>query len=267
MSQPALQTAAELIVGQVMHERLRPTRNRFVYPVFYVRLDLARLGEVENRWFGVDCWRPLSLRIADYGPRDGSDLQHWMRSLLREAGLPDDGPIHLQTVPRLFGYVFNPVSFWYCHDAGGALRAVLAEVNNTFGEHHRYLLAAADGGEIGADTVLACRKAFHVSPFCRVEGGYQFRFRDQGGARYVGIDYSDAQGLLLKTAIGGFSAPFSPALLRRALLRQPLLALGVIARIHWQALRLWCKRVPFHRKPAPPGQPVTTGTVQNNAGE
>lgn len=253
---------AELVVGQVMHERFRPVQHRFAYPVFYVRVDLARLGEIDNRWFGVNRRRPLSLRTADYGPRDGSDLLAWVRGVLRDAGLPADGPVHLQTFPRVFGHVFNPVSFWYCHDAEGRLRAMLAEVNNTFGEHHQYLLSGPADGPIGPDTVLACRKVLHVSPFCRVEGGYRFRFRDVDDRRFAGIDYHDADGLLIRTAMGGRTQPFTAANLRRALFAQPLLTLGVVARIHWQALRLWLRKVPFHRKPAPPVVPLSHGAPQ-----
>ena len=253
---------AELVVGQVMHERFRPVQHRFAYPVFYVRVDLARLGEIDNRWFGVNRRRPLSLRTSDYGPRDGSDLLGWVRGVLRDAGLPADGAVHLQTFPRVFGHVFNPVSFWYCHDAEGRLRAMLAEVNNTFGEHHQYLLSEPADGPIGPDTVLTCRKVLHVSPFCRVEGGYRFRFRDVGDRRFAGIDYHDAEGLLIRTAMSGRTQPFTAANLRRALFAQPLFTLGVVARIHWQALRLWMRKVPFHRKPAPPVVPLSHGAPQ-----
>lgn len=244
--------AAHLLFGQVMHQRLRPVRNRFVYRAFCVRLDLDRLGEAGNRWFGIDCWRPLAIRTRDYGPRDGGDLASWMRDVLHTAGIAADGRILLQTFPRVLGYAFNPVSFWYCHDGAGALRAVLAEVNNTFGESHRYLLATADGGPITAETVLQRRKVFHVSPFFGVEGAYRFRFRNTTATRFVGIDYHDAGGLVLKTAIGGRLVPLTASSAMRALLSYPLFTVAVIARIHWQALRLWLRRVPFHRKPLPP---------------
>lgn len=236
---------AQLLVGQVMHRRLRPVSNRFIYPVFAVRVKLSALGRLTSPWFGVDCLRPLSLRTRDYGPRDGTDLLIWIRGVLRDAGLNADGDVWLQTMPRIAGWMFNPVSFWYCYDAVGALRAVLAEVNNTFGQHHRYLVCAQDGGTIDTHIVLTCRKALHVSPFCRVEGGYQFRFTETAATALVRIAYYDRDGPLLHTAIGGRLQPFDAAHLRRALLRQPLLALQVIGRIHWQALRLWIKGVPF----------------------
>ncbi|MDN0082838.1 DUF1365 domain-containing protein [Crenobacter sp. SG2305] len=251
--------AGYLLIGRVMHARLRPVAHRFTYPVFCLRLNLAELASLENRWFGIDRRRPMSLRLRDYGPRDGSDLLAWIRGVLSDAGLPADGEVWLQTFPRLFGYVFNPVSFWYCHDAGGALRAVLAEVNNTFGEHHRYLLSAADGGPIGPGTELGCSKRLHVSPFCEVVGGYRFRFVDRPGKSFVGIDYQDEAGLLLRTSIGGRLQPWTPVSLRNALFDQPWQALAVIVRIHWQALRLWLKRVPFHRKPAAPEHSLSHG--------
>lgn len=250
---------AYLITGQVMHHRLRPARNRFVYPVFCLRLKLSALERLSSLCFGVDRWRPLMLRTADYGPRDGSPLLPWIRARLAEAGLPADGEVWLQTFPRVFGHVFNPVSFWYCHDAAGELRAVLAEVNNTFGEHHAYLLSAERGGAIQPASQLVCRKLLHVSPFCRVEGHYRFRFVERAGHALVRIDYHDEAGALLHTAVSGSMAALTSGRALRALLRQPLLTLGVVARIHWQALRLWLKRVPFFRKPHPPAATLSRG--------
>lgn len=243
---------AEIIVGHVMHERLRPCRHVFNYPIFCLRIDLARLSELNSRWFGVDKARPMGLRSKDYGPRDGSCLLTWIRGLLQEAGLPSDGAVYLQTFPRFLGYGFNPVNFWYCHDAQGALRSVLAEVNNTFGEHHLYLLQAEGGEPITGRSKLRSTKVFHVSPFCAIEGHYQFMFRDGAKSRFAGINYHDSDGLLMRTSISGTSLPFTPSNLRRCFFRQPVLTLAVMARIHWQALRLWLRKVPFHRKPEPP---------------
>jgi DUF1365 family protein len=153
-------------------------------------------------------------------------------------------------------------SFWYCHRRDGTLAAVVAEVNNTFGGRHCYLLA---GDDLAFGRELAARKAFHVSPFCRIEGGYRFRFlrsgAADGGRTTAHIAYDDPSGPLLLTSVSGELAPLSPARLRHALARMPLLTLGVVARIHWQALRLALKRVPFFGRqgtveavprPAPP---------------
>ncbi|MFB9125342.1 DUF1365 domain-containing protein [Paraburkholderia dipogonis] len=245
--------AAWLLTGKVMHERLRPKHHRFTYPVFYVRCDLDRLALLDNGWFGIDRWRPLCLYRRDHGPRDGSDLATWMREQLHAAGIEEaNGRIWLQAFPRVFGYAFNPISFWFCHDRDGQLRALLAEVRNTFGERHSYLLSANGNAPITASTRLMCRKVLHVSPFCRVEGGYTFRVTEAPGSASVSIDYHDADGLLIRTALGGRLTPLTRAAAFAALLRQPLLTVGVVARIHWQALRLALKKAPFHGKnPAP----------------
>lgn len=250
---------AYLINGVVMHQRLRPARHRFLYRVFAVRLRLSALDHIGNAWFGIDRRRPMSLRTKDYGPRDGSPLLPWIRRQLADAGLPHDGEVWLQTFPRLFGYAFNPVSFWYCHDAGGQLVAVLADVNNTFGEHHAYLLANRHGAAITAGAALTCRKQLHVSPFCPVAGHYHFRLAEKPDRMLMRIDYHDAQGMLLNTSISGHMTPLTSTVALLALLRQPLLALAIITRIHWQALRLWLKKVPFFSKPRPPASNLTHG--------
>jgi DUF1365 family protein len=242
-----------LMSGRVMHERLRPVRNRFVYPVFCVRLNLARLMTTERWWLRINRFGPLSLYLRDYGPCDGSDLRVWLLNLLAQSGIAIDGDIWLQTFPRVFGFAFNPVSFWYCHDRTGGLRALLAEVRNTFGARHCYLLHPADNAPIGSATVLPCQKVLHVSPFCRVEGHYMFRVRESERGSSIAIDYHDPQGLVIRTAIALRKQPLTGASAMRALVRQPWLTLAVVARIHWQAIRLWIRRTPYHgSNPAPP---------------
>ncbi|MCM2485525.1 DUF1365 domain-containing protein [Burkholderia glumae] len=244
-------SAARLLVGHVMHERLRPVRHAFRYALFQVCCDVERLDELHGAWFGIDRWRPLGLATRDYGPRDGQPLGPWLRARLAEAGIPADGPIWLQTIPRIFGYAFNPVSFWYCYDRQGRLRALYADVRNTFGAHHGYLLSAPHHAPIRDATELRCRKTFHVSPFCDVAGDYAFRMRQRGDHLAVAIDYRDERGLLLRTAIAMRAGPLSVPRALGALARQPLNAINVVVRIHWQALRLWLRRVPFHGKTPP----------------
>jgi hypothetical protein len=243
-----------------MHERLWPFGNRFLYPVFYLRLPLSDLHAADGACFGVDRHRALSLRSRDYGAGDGSDLLEWIRDLLRDAGLDASGEVYLQTMPRIFGYAFNPISCWYCHDSGGRLRAILADVNSTFGERHRYLLGAADGGEIGPRTALECRKRMHVSPFCDVTGRYRFRVLERAGRAVLSIDYHDGERLVLRTVVGGRLVPATQRALLRALLHQPLLTLGVTLKIHWQALRLWLRGLPIRSKPPHPPDPFSLGT-------
>jgi DUF1365 family protein len=206
----------------------------------------------------------LSFFESDHGdgrsPAQGGAVT-WIDELLQREGIHDaTGEIWLHTYPRVLGFTFKPVSFWYCHNApgdqGGALRAIVVEVNNTFGERHCYVLDAPRWGvEQRAD------KVFHVSPFNPVQGHYRFRFiRSKQGALGVQertvarIDYYDdaVDTALLQTSVSGTLQPLSPALLRHALWRYPAMTLGVVLHIHTQALRLWIKKVPFFQKPEPP---------------
>jgi DUF1365 family protein len=151
------------------------------------------------------------------------------------------------------------VSFWYCHTREGVLRAIVVEVNNTFGERHCYLL---DRPVYGAE--LQATKAFHVSPFCRVDGSYRFRFFIDADRAHtvVRIDHDDADGPLLQTSVSGNLGPMTAASVRRALWRYPAMTFGLIAHIHWQAVKLWLKRVPLVAKPAPPAHFVSRDNQQ-----
>jgi DUF1365 family protein len=249
---------ARLYFGDVVHRRFVPREHRFRHGVFFLRLRLDALDAARGPLFSVDRWNVFSFHRADHGPRDGSPLEPWIRALLTRHGLGcADGAVWLQAFPRVLGYVFNPVSFWLCHDRHGRLRAVLAEVNNTFGEHHNYLVAHADGRPIGDADWLEARKVFHVSPFFEVAGRYRFRFSEHGGRCRFRIDYHGAAGPLLVTAIGGRPAVLDTGALVRAFFGYPLMTCGVIARIHYHALRLWLKRVPFFSKPLPPAEETT----------
>jgi len=248
-------TTALLFRGRVMHARLRPRRHVFSYPVFFLRFRVDAIDRLACRFLSVDRFNLVSFHRRDHGPRDGSDLLVWIRALLDREGCGfADGDIWLQTFPRVLGYVFNPVSFWLCHDREGRLRVVLCEVNNTFGEHHNYLLAHADGRQIRPDDVMQARKIFHVSPFFPVAGGYRFGFAPDESSTLFRIDYEDDAGKLLLTSVSGEGEPLRPGALLRCFLAHPWMTVLVIVRIHWQALRLWRKGVPFFAKPVPPTQ-------------
>jgi len=201
---------------------------------------------------------PLSFRAKDHG--DGqTPLADWARAHCAEAGIVVDGPIWLHTFARHLGYAFKPVSFWFCHGHDGALLAVIAEVNNTFGERHCYLLAQPDGTPLREGRELQARKMFHVSPFCSVQGSYTFRFLNRADRALARIDHHDEDGPLLLTSLSGELHQADRRVVRRALFGQPLFTLGVIVRIHWHALLLWRSRVQFHRKPDPPRAFITRG--------
>ena len=243
-----------LALGVVRHTRLRPAENRFAYPTFFLMLPMRTLREAPDAALERNRFAALSFHDADHG-QGGPDALSWVEALLAGEGVSDaDGEIWLQTYPRVFGYAFKPVSFWYAHRRDGSLAAVLAEVNNTFGERHCYLLS---GAQLGFGRELVADKVFHVSPFCEVRGRYRFRFMRTSDRVVARIEHDDETGPLLLTSVSGRLEPLSASSARRALLSMPLMSLGVTARIHWQAWRLWRKHVPFFRKPQAPRAFVT----------
>lgn len=260
---PATRDARAMIGrGQVRHQRMRPAANAFAYPVFFLMLPMRALRR-DPSLLAVPRRRRALLSFDDRDHGDGGpDALAWAEALLLRHGIDDvDGEIWLQTFPRVLGYVFKPVSFWYCHRVDGSLAAVVAEVNNTFGDRHCYVLRPGAGRGVAWGEELRADKALHVSPFCRVEGGYRFRFlrctRD-GAERVVArVDHDDALGPLLRTSVAGALQPLTRRSARRALLAHPLHSFGVIARIHWQALGLWLKRVPFFSRPEASREPLT----------
>jgi DUF1365 family protein len=262
MRQPDVSASqAQLCFGQVRHKRLRPVHNAFAYGTYFLRLPLRTLGSADfgSALFSRNRFNLLSFVDADHG--DGKQpVLAWIDALLKQEGIADaDGEIWLQAMPRVLGFVFNPVSFYFCHGRDNSLRAILCDVRNTFGERHFYLLDTGWPIEYGSE--LTARKVFHVSPFCKVEGRYRFRFtrvaRGAAEQTLACIDYDDADGTLLQTSVSGRSAAIGNASVARAFFCFPLMTFGVVLRIHLQALRLWCKRVPFFSKPATPEQEVS----------
>lgn len=262
----------QLCFGTVRHSRLRPAAHAFNYGVYFMRLPLRTMANSHtgisrlSRLFSHNRFNLLSFYDKDHGDDKHPPLV-WIDALLEREGITDaDGEIWLQAFPRVLGYVFNPVSFWFCHRSDGELRAVLCEVRNTFGECHRYLLDTGEAMPYGIE--LSARKVFHVSPFCEVQGDYRFRFmrtaqsyvNDKDGVverTIARINYDDAAGPLLLTSLSGISRPLSNAAVAQAFFFYPLMTFGVVAKIHWQALRLWIKRVPFFRKPQPPSHEMS----------
>ena len=179
-----------------------------------------------------------------------------MREVLAAHGLPGGETVMLLAQPRVLGHVFNPVSFWLCHDASGALRVVVAEVSNTFGDRHSYLCHRPDLEPITAEDRITAQKIFHVSPFQPVSGGYEFRFDIRDDRIGIWIDYSQGNGGLIATLTGP-RAPLTNGAVLSACLRRPFGSRRVLALIHWQALKVWIKRAPFFTRPEPPEQDVS----------
>jgi uncharacterized protein len=233
----------------VRHRRLRPREHVFQYPTYFLMLPMRSLRAQPDLALARNRHGLLSFHDRDHGD-GGPDALAWLDALLAAEGIAGaDGEAWLHTYPRVLGYVFKPVSFWYCHRADGALEAIVVEVNNTFGERHCYLLA---GPGLAWGREMQASKVFHVSPFCHVRGWYRFRFLRTDERTVARVDHDDDDGPLLHTAISGRLAPLTAQAVRSAFFGMPLMTASVMMRIHWQALKLWLKRVPFVSKPAPP---------------
>lgn len=256
----------EHIPGRTWHGRKGGVENRFAYGVDYVALDpevpVAAPWPFRRNRAGL-----VALHDTDHGGPPGQGRgAAWARAALAAAGLAGvtDGALTLLAQPRILGHVFNPVAFWLCHDRTGALRVVIAEVTNTYGDRHSYLCHRDDLVPLSATDEVVARKIFHVSPFQPIDGGYRFRFdvtpervniRIDLGHQAEGAEGAQPGGLIA-TLTGPRRRATTPGLLA-AMLRRPFGSRRVLALIHWQALKLWWKGAAFRRRPPPPAHEVS----------
>ncbi|WP_303982614.1 DUF1365 domain-containing protein [Dongia mobilis] len=242
-----LATHSGIYCGTVMHRRVRPRTHYLRYGVFYLLLDLDELPRLNLRLLGVERSAPFSFRARDHGDGSG-DLKSWVRKRLVDAGIDVEvARISLLSFPCVFGFVFNPISVYFCYGPEDRLAATLYEVNNTFGGRHIYALAATAGP---AGTIRqSCAKRLYVSPFNDVSGFYRFAVRPPSDKIALSIDQHDAEGHLLQAAFAGKRHDLTDRSLLRLLLVYPFLTLKVVAGIHWEALKLWLKGVPLHKRP------------------
>ena len=250
-------SGSALYFGTVTHQRLKPVRHELNYRVFSLLLDLDELPALARRLrlFSHNRFNLFSFHDRDHGLRDGTSLRPYVEGQLARAGIAlGGGPIRLLTFPRVLGYVFNPLSIYFCHDADARLRAILYEVSNTFGEQHSYLIPVS-----GQDGLVSqsCAKEFYVSPFMEMACRYEFRLSAPGETIAVYIRQSDRAGPILHASLAGARAELTDRTLARAFLTHPLMTLKVIGGIHWEALRLWRKGLKILPRPAPPADPVT----------
>lgn len=246
----------KIIFGKVMHSRLFPKTNRFLYRIFYMSLPLSKLNQLP---IAYNTPAAMSFYDADHGACDGSSLELWARGILAQFDITEaDGEIVLVCMPRVFGYVFNPVSFWLCLDKQGRLRAVLSEVNNTFGERHTYICAHPDKSPIEPTDSLIAEKVFHVSPLLKREGHYEFSFDFTDQQFKAWIDYFDGeQKKQLITWVAGNSKTMTKTTLRKAFWLYPLVTFKAMTLIHWQALKLLSRGFTFFKKPQQLGARVS----------
>jgi len=254
-------SGARIGFGEVRHRRLAPVAHAFAYPTCFLLLPMRSLRAAADPVLARNRRALFGFRDADHG--DGrADSLAWLDALLAAEGIADaDGEAWLHCIPRMFGFAFKPVSFWYAHRADGTLAAIVVEVNNTFGERHCYLLA---GEQLAFGRTVQARKVFHVSPFCETRGDYRFRFMrtdlasaDGRGRAAVRVELHVDGAPLLLTSVSGRIEPLTRGAVRFALWTLPAMTAVIVARIHWHALRLWLKRLAIVARPAPPHGPVS----------
>ncbi len=241
-----------LYAGHLRHRRSRVSRHAFRLPVWYALLDLAEIVDLAEQvpFLSHNAFNVIGFDDRDHMGFDRRPVRAKLAEWLRLNGVHFDlGRILLLTQLRTFGHVFNPVSFFYCHDSSEALRCVVAEVNNTFGETYCYLLPAdpIQGVVRHQET-----KVFHVSPFNPVSGTYRFTLPPPSGDLLVHISLERDGGRSFDATITATRRPFTTASLAATIGRHPLTGLLTLGHIHFQALLLWIKGARFYKKPSPP---------------
>jgi DUF1365 family protein len=234
--------------GEVYHRRWAPRPHSLRYEVFYLLLDLDELAQLDgiSCLFGVDRRRPFAFRPSDHGDGSADGLRDWLAGLLAAHGL-GGGPwrYRMLCLPRVLGYVFNPVSVVWCARPGEETAAMVYEVNNTFGERHAYVVPVTTPA--GEAITQRCDKRLFVSPFFDRGGHYEFAVHGPGDTLDLVIDYHADGARRLHAAFHGRREPFTAASLQALAWRFPALTAKVIAGIHYEALKLWLKGVPLHR--------------------
>lgn len=239
-----------IFLSKVMHKRLFPKENGFSYNVYYLALPLDDIEK--NNIPGLPINKPgiLSFYEKDHGYRDGSSLKKWATELLEQHNIKADNlDILLISMPRVMGYAFNPISLYFCFDKDKNIKAVISEVNNTFGETHSYICQNPEGF-ITPDLWMEAEKTFHVSPFLKREGHYHFRFDYRTEKLGFWVDYFDAEGKkeLITSLIGNFISLNRNNLLK-TFIKHPLVTFKTIFLIHYQAVRLFIKGIKYITKP------------------
>ncbi|WP_407190031.1 DUF1365 domain-containing protein [Bradyrhizobium centrosematis] len=229
-----------------MHARWRPVQHRFTYRVMSLLIDLDKLNEADRQshLFGINRAAPFSFYERDHGEGKRTGLSHYVRRLAAERGIDlSAGRVLLLCYPRVLGYVFNPLSIYFCYDASGNPALLIYEVRNTYGELHSYVLPVQEAA--GRSIRQSQAKQFYVSPFMAMDTHYRFSVSPPEQDVKVRILQSGAQGAMFAAAFCGRRRALTSHSLLVALVGLPLLTFKVIAAIHWEALRLWLKGVPY----------------------
>ena len=246
---------SRLYRGRIAHARTWAARHTFQYPVCFYVFDLDELDELPKRipLFGHNRRRLVALHDRDYLTPGPEPLRQKLEAVLQAHGCADDvRRVLLLTSARFLNYVFNPVSFFYCLRADGSLRCVVANVNNTFGDSHLYVLQEALPPKPGLAAHYQTAKDFHVSPFFDLEGRYDFHFSVPGDTVGVQLQLLKQGEPAFTAQLNGVGRELTTRALLAALLRHPFVALLTVPRILWQAARLYYqRRLPVHPRPNP----------------
>ena len=234
--------------GNVIHKRFKPKEHFFKYSVFSLFIDLAELNEIEKKinFFSYNKFNLISFFDIDHGPRDGSSIEDWVKQNLEGVGISNKQvKIRLLCYPRIFGYVFNPLSIFFVYDENDYLISILYEVKNTFGEQHTYVFKTEKGRRLIENS---CNKKFHVSPFIEMECKYYFKILIPENKLSVIINQSDDTGKLLYASQDGIKKKLNSKNLILSYITHPLMTFKIIGAIHYEALKLWLKGIKFVKK-------------------
>lgn len=263
--------APGLYMGTLRHRRFRPRAHAFTYGLFMAWLDIDAIPELmrQSRWTSYNTFNWASFDDRDHFGDPQQPLRARLADDARAHGVDvPDGPIYLLTHLRYLGYCFNPISFFFCYDRHGALAAVLAEVNSTFGEHRNYWLTAKNRQSSPGALRYRCAKTMHVSPFMGMDLDYEFVLSEPGPTLVAHMatldrDATASSPSLFDATLTLDHQPWTPRAVRTALLRHPWMTAKVIVAIHWQALRLYLKQVPVFTHPARVRVPGAEATKQS----
>ena len=237
-----------IYTGTVIHKRFKPKIHTFNYKVFSLLIDLSEIDLLHKtlRLFSYNKFNIISFFNKDHGPRDGSSLKNWVLDNLKKNNIEsDDVKIKLLCYPRIFGYVFNPLSVFYVYDKNSVLIAILYEVKNTFGEQHSYIFKTKKEQNL---IQHVCKKKFHVSPFIEMNCIYFFRLLKPGNKISVNIDLQDPEGKILYASQDGLKSELNNTNLIKSYLKHPLMTFKIIIAIHFEAFKLWTKGIKFIKK-------------------
>ena len=234
--------------GQVIHKRFKPKVHNFRYKVFSLLIDLSELEKLDQNvnFFSINKFNLISFYEKDHGERDGSSLKLWVKKNLEKNNIQVNNiKIKILCYPRIFGFVFNPLSVFYVYNLEDQLISILYEVKNTFGEQHTYIFKVTKDSNLIQNN---CSKKFHVSPFIEMNCNYFFRLLKPGNKISVIIDQYDSEDKILYASQDGFRSDFNTKHLIKSYLKHPIMTIKIILAIHYEAFKLWAKGIKFIKK-------------------